>query len=66
MTEIEELKRLVVQKKEKKNHLAEDHRQSLKNMQTLKAELNNCRDLAQNLDTRLNPIKVKYSKFHEI
>ena len=66
MTEIEELKRVVVQKKEEKTHLAEEHRQSIKTMQTSKTELNNCRHLAQNLDIRLNPIKVRYSKLHKI
>lgn len=64
MTEVEDLQRIVVQKKEEESHILDDIRQSKKNLDALNTELKHCRDLAHNLDARLSPIKVMNHHIH--
>ncbi|XP_011496853.1 PREDICTED: structural maintenance of chromosomes protein 6 [Ceratosolen solmsi marchali] len=59
IAEVEELQRQVVQKKEQESHMITEFRESKTNFETITSELKNLRDLAQNLDTKLNPIKEK-------
>ncbi|XP_014236260.1 structural maintenance of chromosomes protein 6 [Trichogramma pretiosum] len=56
-TEVEELERLITLKKEEMNVLTEEDRKSYKVVESARAELKKYTDLAQNLDSRLNPIK---------
>lgn len=59
MSEMEELQRLVLQKKEQKCHMMDELRQTQKDFETIEKDLNYHRDLAQNLEVSLNPFKVK-------
>lgn len=59
MQEMEELNKYIADKKVEELGLMEDLRNSQKNLDVLSAKYKDCRDLSQNLDAKLNPIKVK-------
>ncbi|KAJ8681598.1 hypothetical protein QAD02_017390 [Eretmocerus hayati] len=64
-TELEELQKLVVEERERLNHLMEEFRQANKEYESSSGELKSHRKLVENVDSTLNPIRENIRELSE-